>query len=105
MRLDNCELRAQFTDRLIDRLTRAEAESMVRAGTARKSGARRYTLIEPVPPSNSETDPCSLKPRDMSIVAGLAKPTLEEYERLTGWGFLVPKPKQFTVGKRLLSLA
>jgi hypothetical protein len=35
MRLDNCELRAQFTGRLINRLTRGEAESMVQAGTAR----------------------------------------------------------------------
>jgi hypothetical protein len=41
----------------------------------------------------------------MHVVVGLSKPTLEEYERLTGWGFLVPKPKQFTVGKRLLRSA
>jgi hypothetical protein len=78
---------------------------MVRAGTAKRTGARRYTLIQPVPPSSSEIDPCSLKSRDMHVVVGLSKLTLEEYERLTGWGLLVPKPKQFTVGKRLLSLA
>jgi hypothetical protein len=75
MRLDNCELRAQFTGRLINRLTRGEAESMVRAGTATRTGARRYTLVQPVRPSSSKIDPCSLRSRDMHVVVGLSKPT------------------------------
>ena len=78
---------------------------MVRAGTAKRTGARRYALVQPVPPSSSKIDPCSLKSRDMHVVVGLSKPSLEEYERLKGWGFLVPKPKQCTVGKRPLRSA
>lgn len=108
MKIENCELRAS-TGRVIAYLTRDEADSMVREGTARKirtkNGKRHWVLVEPVRPSNSGLDAPCLKPRDTHVVVGLSKPTLEQYERLKGWGFSVPKPKQYRAGKRLLRSA
>jgi hypothetical protein len=85
------------TRKLICSLTRREAKSMEDQGTARRTGRNSYTMIRPVPPSDSELNMCALVRHDMHIVAGLSRgtPTEAEYERLEGWGFR-PERKQLS---------
>lgn len=92
MRTENCVLVDAFTGRQICGLTRLEASGMEERGTAsciRLRGRRtnRYRLVVPVQPSNStETSPM-LTVSDTRAVAGLNTPTVEQAERLDGWGF------------------
>jgi hypothetical protein len=90
--VENCTLREAFTGRLIARLTRSEGESMVREGTARRNG-HKYTLISHPHPSNSEETAPSLMKYDTMVVASGGAPTIEEFERLVGWGFHVSRPQ------------
>lgn len=91
-RMDVCRLEEPFSGRLIVRLTTEEARSMVREGTARRTGRHCYSHIKPVPASNSGETPPMLDRYDMSVVAGEVRPTECEFERLQGWGFRVPRP-------------
>lgn len=96
MRMENCVLVDGFTGKQICALTRQEADSMTERGTARCQRARgrktnRYTLVAPVKPSNSSESMPMLTVSDTRAVAGLSIPTVEQAERLAGWGFQVPK--------------
>jgi hypothetical protein len=96
MRMENCVLVDGFTGRHICALTRQEADNMAERGTARCQRARgrktnRYHLVVPVAPSNSSESMPMLTVSDMRAVAGLCIPTVDQAERLEGWGFHVPK--------------
>jgi hypothetical protein len=94
---ENCVLVDAFTGRDIVRLTRLEADSMVAAGKAvriggqRRTGRHRYRQVLPVAPSNSSESMPMLTVSDTRAVAGLCIPTVDQAERLEGWGFHVPK--------------
>jgi hypothetical protein len=92
MDIENCDLCDPVTGRVILRLTRSEAESMVRDGMAKKKlgkrGRRKYNFIPPVMPSDSGDDSPMLRVHDMRIAAGLTRCETEaEHERMIGWGF------------------
>lgn len=96
MRAENCTLCEPISGKLITHLTRAEADSMVADGTAKRRGPHRYYMVAKVMPSGSKESSPMLRERDTSIVARLARPTIEEVERLQGWGFNVRMPTAST---------
>jgi hypothetical protein len=96
-RMENCVLVDGFTGKDILRLTRQEADSMVSNGKAvripshgkRWTGTHKYRMVVPVTPSNSEDSMAELNAGDSRVAAGLFTPTVEQAERLHGWGFHV----------------
>lgn len=93
-KIENCRLVEPFTGRMIVRLTREEAQSMEREGTARRTGSHTYVHVRPIPPSDSAETPTSLVNYDMQVVAGLHVASEREIERLAGWGFDAPKRRE-----------
>jgi hypothetical protein len=106
-RMENCVLVDGFTGKDILRLTRQEADSMVSNGKAVRipshgkkwTGTHKYRMVVPVQPSNSEDSMAELNAGDSRVAAGLFTPTVEQAERLHGWGFHVKQAMCEACGK------
>jgi hypothetical protein len=91
--IECCKLVDSFTGRMIVPLTREEANSMVGQGAARRRRSHTYSFVAPIHPSSSSETAPSLMVHDTMVVASGSAPTIEDFERLFGWGFRVEKPR------------
>lgn len=74
--------------RFIDRLTKAEAHSLLGQGKVRRINPYTYRLMTPVSPSNTEESSATLTHSDVMTLIGVKRMTHARRERLIGWGFL-----------------
>ena len=87
---ENCTLGDPISGKLITHLTRAEADRMVSAGTAKRCGPHKYCLVAQVMPSNSKKTSPEITLSDLKRLVGLQRVNQVQLERLIGLG-LVPE--------------
>jgi hypothetical protein len=88
-RSPNQALRLQdAAGRFIDRLTKAEAESLMTQGKVRRINLCTYRLMTPVSPSKADESPTTLTHSDVMALIGAKRMTQARRERLIGWGLL-----------------
>jgi hypothetical protein len=74
--------------RIIDRLTKAEAQSLMGQGKVSRINPYTYRLIVPISPSKAEESPATLTHSDVMALIGAKRMTQRHRERLIGWGLL-----------------